>query len=60
VSNTRKIKPPRPKVCCQCARGNHTGHQHAICPQCGGRLEESVTHRQTAPGRWVCLVAGAN
>lgn len=60
MSNSRRIKPPRPKTCRQCARGNHTGHQHAICPQCGNRLEQGPLHREVEPGRWVCLVAGAN
>ena len=60
MSNSRKIKLPKPKVCRQCARGDHTGQHHAMCPRCGSRLEENAAHRQVEPGRWVCLVAGAN
>ena len=63
MSNNRKIRPTRPKMCRQCARGNHTGHAHAVCPECGGRLERDAWHQEIRPGQWVCLhriIAGAN
>jgi hypothetical protein len=53
MSNSRRLRKPKKRTCRQCAAGNHTGHEHKMCPVCQDRLEPGKPHVHIAGGAWV-------
>lgn len=58
MSNRKKLPKPKKKVCRQCAAGNHTGHQHAVCPVCEGRINAGSKHVHVIPGGGTVTIHG--